>query len=85
MLGDMVAIRLSAEQRRKLEEMASDGTPSLSAWLRQRIDGEYESWKSQRSAEDVAAVAELSEDELRMAANFRLRPSEYLAGKRKSR
>ena len=85
MLDDMIAIRLSSEQRRKLAEMSADGSPSLSGWLRQRVDSEYATWKSERDAEDAAAVAELTEDELRMASNFGLRPSEYMRGKRKSR
>ena len=85
MFTDWLTVRVTREQLEKVREMASNGSPSAGEWLRQKIEAEYDGFKSQRDAEDAAAVAELNEDELQMAANLNLRPSEYLKGKRKSR
>ena len=83
MLDKIIAIRLGGEQRRKLEEMTQDGYSSMSQWLRDRINGEYEAWSAKREQEDAAAREALSQEELRMAKNLNLRPSQYLRGKRK--
>lgn len=82
MLTDWVTIRLSREQLEKLRAMSADGSPSVSEWLRQRIDAEYDAFSSRREQEDAVAREQLSPEEIEVAGKLGVSLAGYLAAKR---